>query len=132
MDTHHCLICLGSNFGYSERLKAARCALQRFFSDIRFGMEMETEAIGGKWLSPFCNQLAIFTSDLSAFDIRLILKRIEKENGRLPEDKEKGVVKLDIDLLMVDDEVLKPEDMERDFVKKGLEEDIFIHNKTYF
>ena len=129
MDIHHCLICLGSNFGYSERLKAARCALQRTFSDIRFGMEMETEAIGGKWLSPFCNQLAIFTSDLSACDIRLILKRIEKENGRLPEDKEKGVVKLDIDLLMVDDEVLKPEDMERDFVKKGLEEEIFIHIK---
>ena len=33
-----------------------------------------------------------------------------------------GIVKLDIDLLMIDDQVLKPKDMEREFVKQGMEE----------
>jgi 2-amino-4-hydroxy-6-hydroxymethyldihydropteridine diphosphokinase len=40
--------------------------------------------------------------------------------GRLPEEKSQGVVRIDIDLLMYDDSVLKPADLERDFVVEGL------------
>lgn len=122
MDTHQCLLCLGSNYQYKAKLASARHALAQVFPDIRFGIEMETEAIGGKWLSPFGNQPAKFTSALSAEDIRRVLKQIEKENGRLPEDKARGIVKLDIDLLMYGDKVLKPDDMKRDFVQRLLEE----------
>ncbi len=122
MNTHHCLICLGSNEGYTQRFAHAREALCIHFPDIRFSKEMETEAIGDLFLSPFCNQLAQFTTSLSAEDTRCILKQIEKDNGRTPEDKAMGIVKLDIDLLMYDAIVLKPEDMERDFVQQLLEE----------
>ena len=83
---------------------------------------MDTEAIGNGYLSPFSNQLALFETSLSAEDIRNILKQIEKENGRLPEDKQQGIVKLDIDLLKYDDSILKPKDMEKDFVQAGLKE----------
>ena len=83
---------------------------------------MDTEAIGNGYLSPFSNQLALLETSLSAEDIRNILKQIEKENGRLPEDKQQGIVKLDIDLLKYDDSILKPKDMEKDFVQSGLKE----------
>lgn len=122
MNTHHCLICLGSNEGYTLRLAHARKALYHLFPDIRFSEELETEAIGNLFLSPFSNQLAQFTTFLSAEDTRCILKQIEKDNGRTPEDKAMGIVKLDIDLLVYDAIVLKPEDMERDFVQQLLEE----------
>lgn len=122
MNMHHCLLCLGSNYEYPLRLQAAREALLTAFPGIRFGKELVTEAIGSRWLSPFGNQLAKCSTDLSREEVRRILKRIEKENGRLSEDKARGIVKLDIDLLMYDDEVLKPEDMMRDFVRKSLEE----------
>lgn len=121
MDVHHCLLCLGSNYHYGPRLAAARLALMQDFPGIRFSAEMETEAIGGTFLSPFCNQLARFTTLLSAEEVRLRLKRIERDNGRLPGDKTLGIVKLDIDLLMYDSTVLKPEDMRREFVKLLLE-----------
>ena len=62
MDVHHCLICSGSNYEYGKRLEAARQALKLHFPDIVFGKEMETEAIGGTWLSPFGNQLAKFST----------------------------------------------------------------------
>ena len=88
---------------------------------------MVTEAIGGKWLSPFGNQLAKLTTPLDAEEIRYLLKQMEKNHGRLPEDKEHGIVKLDIDLLMYDEEILKPEDMKRDFIKKAMEEFKHIH-----
>ena len=121
MNTHHCLICLGSNKEYTQRLFNARKALCAHFPDIRFGKEMKTEAIGSHFLSPFGNQLGKFTTTLLPEEIRPLLKQIEKDNGRMADDKEKGIVKLDIDLLMYDDQILKPDDMKRDFVLQGLE-----------
>lgn len=120
MNAHSCLLCLGSNKDRKLRMEAARKALSHHFSDIIFSDEMETEAIGNGFFSPFSNQLARFSTHLSAAEVRTILKSIEQENGRLAEDKVKGIVKLDIDLLMCDDAVLKPKDMEREFVKKVL------------
>ena len=41
-------------------------------------------------------------------------------SGRIPEDKAQGVVKLDIDLLVFDNKILKPEDMEREYIRRGM------------
>ncbi|MBR5541878.1 MAG: 2-amino-4-hydroxy-6-hydroxymethyldihydropteridine diphosphokinase [Bacteroides sp.] len=120
MTPHTCLLCLGSNLDAAIRLSAARSALLSLFPDIRFSPEMVTEAIGSGFLSPFHNQVAHFTTLLNAESIRAILKDIEQAQGRLPEDKANGIVKLDIDLLMYDDCVLKPKDMEREFVIEGI------------
>lgn len=120
MTLHSCLLCLGSNSERHTHIAQAHQALTRHFPDIRFGEEMETEAIGSGFLSPFSNQLVSLKTSLSADEVRAILKSIERENGRLPEDKAQGIVKLDIDLLLVDDCVLKPKDMEREFVKRGI------------
>ena len=122
MNLHTCLLCLGSNLDAANRLSAARSVLSSHFPDIRFSKELVTEAIGSGFLSPFHNQVACFTSSQEAESIRILLKGIEQAQGRLPEDKTNGVVKLDIDLLMIDDQVLKPKDMEREFVKQGIKE----------
>ena len=121
MNLHTCLLCMGSNIEPSSCLSAARSALLSHFPSIRFSKEMVTEAIGSGFLSPFHNQVASFTTSLSAEEVRTILKGIEQSQGRLPEDKVQGVVKLDIDLLMYDEQVLKPKDMEREFVKEGMQ-----------
>ena len=122
MNLHTCLLCLGSNLDGATRLSAARHALLSHFPDIRFSQEMVTEAIGTGFLSPFHNQVARFTTPFSAEEVRVILKQIERDNGRLPEDKANGIVKLDIDLLVYDDCVLKEKDLEREFVIRGMEE----------
>ena len=120
MNHHFCLLCLGSNSNRHFRMEAARKALMELFPNIRFSTEMTTEAIGDKFLSPFSNQVAKIETPLTREEIRSLLKKIEKENGRLPEDKEQGIVKLDIDLLTFDDLILKPNDLEKDFVIKGI------------
>ena len=119
---HSCLLCIGSNDDRIARMTSAREALKANFPHIRFGTEMETEAIGCGFLSPFSNQVAWFQTSHSAEEVRTILKQIERDHGRLPEDKAQGIVKLDIDLLMVDDCVLKPADMEKDYVIAGMKE----------
>ena len=121
MNLHTCLLCLGSNLDGATRLSAARHTLLSHFPHIRFSEEMVTEAIGSGFLSPFHNQVASLETSLPAEQVRTILKSIEQMQGRLPEDKAQGIVKLDIDLLTYDDIILKPKDMERKFIIEGME-----------
>ena len=120
MNQHTCFLCLGSNFYRIAHMAYAQRELKKHFPAIRFSEEMETEAIGSRFLSPFSNQVASFETTLSSEEVRAILKQIERDLGRLPEEKSQGVIRIDIDLLMYDDCVLKPADLERDFVKEGL------------
>ena len=120
MNQHTCILCLGSNFYRIAHMAYAQRELKKHFPTIRFSEEMETEAIGSRFLSPFSNQVASFETTLSSEKVRAILKQIERDLGRLPEEKPQGVIRIDIDLLMYDDCVLKPADLERDFVKEGL------------
>ena len=120
MNQHTCFLCLGSNFYRIAHMAYAQRELKKHFPTIRFSEEMETEAIGSRFLSPFSNQVASFETTLSSEEVRAILKQIERDLGRLPEEKPQGVIRIDIDLLMYDDCVLKPADLERDFVKEGL------------
>ena len=120
MNQHTCILCLGSNFYRIAHMAYAQRDLKKHFPTIRFSEEMETEAIGSRFLSPFSNQVASFETTLSSEEVRAILKQIERDLERLPEEKPQGVIRIDIDLLMYDDCVLKPADLERDFVKEGL------------
>ena len=120
MNQHSCVLCLGSNYNRHLHMEEARKALMELFPTIRFSEEMTTEAIGDKFLSPFSNQVAKLETSLTIEDIRNLLKKIEKDNERLPEDKGQGIVKLDIDLLKFDELILKPNDMEKDYVIKGM------------
>ncbi|MCD8194364.1 MAG: 2-amino-4-hydroxy-6-hydroxymethyldihydropteridine pyrophosphokinase, partial [Tannerellaceae bacterium] len=49
------------------------------------------------------------------------LKKIEAELGRLPQDKAQGCIKIDIDLLQWNEQVLKPIDLQREDVIQGLQ-----------
>ena len=53
--------------------------------------------------------------------VKGILKRIESDNGRTPDSRQTGIVTLDIDLLKFDNRTLKPEDMEKDYVRRALQ-----------
>ena len=103
---HKCIICIGSNYNRKENLLLARRRLVDLFPTIRFTSEQETRPL-------FFRSPALFSKELKA---------IEQSAGRRPEDKKEEKVSLDIDLLSFDDRVLKPEDLKREYVVKGLEE----------
>ena len=120
MNEHHCLLCMGSNTNRFTQLSDARKVLSEAFPDIHFGELMETQAIGSGFHSPFSNQLARFTTTLSSESVHILFKELERHSGRLPGDKAQGIVKLDIDLLTFDNKVLKPEDMKREYIRRGI------------
>lgn len=121
MNSESCLICLGSNYDREIHMNAARKALSETFPNIRFGEELETEAIGEGFFSPFSNQLATFQTSLTTDEIRQRLKEIEQDNGRTPQEKSQGIVKIDIDILIHGSRILKPEDLKRDYIQQELE-----------
>lgn len=123
MKIHSCLICIGSNTDKTENIKSARKELEELFPDIVFGKEMLTAPLYFKHNTEmFINQLGVFHSGMSIEEIKFHFRSIEVQAGRLPSDKDKEIVKLDIDLLMYDEEILKPKDMLREYIKTGLKE----------
>ena len=119
---HKCIICIGSNYNRKENLLLARKRLADLFPSIRFTTERETQPLFFRSPALFSNQVALFFSEAEEEKVKKELKAIEKCAGRRPEDKKEEKVCLDIDLLSFDDRVLKPEDLKREYIVKGLEE----------
>ena len=118
-DEHTCLLCLGSNFEGIYHLKKAETALNRLLPDIYWGEIIETKAEGETiGLDPYQNRLALLHTSLGIDDLKELFKQIEKENGRTKESKKNGVIPLDIDLLTYDNHILKPKDLEKEYMKQ--------------
>lgn len=118
------ILCLGSNYEPAASLAFARLRLQVLCPGIRFAAEVRTAPIGMNLrFEPFLNQVAMFTTDaIDADAFRLRLKQIERQTGRAADDKAREIVRLDIDLLAIDDHILKPADWQRAYVRQGVEE----------
>lgn len=116
------VISIGSNKCRRENMLLARRRLADYFADIRFSEEEETEPLFFHRQDKFMNQVACFHSDWDKEKLSACLKSIEREAGRRPEDKRNEIVRLDIDVLACDDVIYKPEDMKRDYIRRGLRE----------
>ena len=118
---HACLVCLGSNKDGHFHLMSAQQALLMHFNEVHMGQIVVTRAEGNIKQADYLNQAARFRTKLCVEDVERILKQIEKKNGRTFNDKMKGSVPLDIDLLVYDDILLRPNDLEKAYVKLALE-----------
>lgn len=117
-----CVVCIGSNHNREENLALARRELIKVFPNVRFSSEQKTLPLDMKSQALFSNQIATFFSDLEEEQIKAELKKIESAAGRCQKNKEKEIIALDMDLLLFHNRVLKPEDMKREYVVKGIEE----------
>lgn len=115
-------ISIGSNEQRKDNLELARRRLSELFPGIRFSAEEETEPLFFRRPNLFSNQVARFMSDWQASEVTARLKSIEKEAGRTSEEKKQEIVRLDIDLLVCDSVIYKPEDLKRDYIARGLKE----------
>ena len=115
-------VSIGSNEQRRENMELARRRLTGLFPGIRFSEEEETKPLFFHRPDMFSNQVARFISNDDAAEITSCLKAIEREAGRIPEEKKQEIVRLDLDLLSCDDTVYKPDDLKRDYICRGLKE----------
>ena len=118
---YECLLCLGSNTEGMVHLKNAEKTLNRFFPLIRWGKILKTPAEGDTVCeTTYLNRIAKFQTSLDMETVQHILKQVEVENGRTAESKRTGISPLDIDLLEFNGQVLKPEDMRKNYVRRAM------------
>ena len=117
-----CLICIGSNYNQKKNFLLAHQKLHALFPDIRFAKEEVTKPLWFRNQALFTDQVAVFSTIDEEWQVKAKLKDIEHEAGRHPEDKLEEKVCLDIDLLIYDGKILKPDDLKREYIQKGIEE----------
>lgn len=119
--THYILLALGSNVGAELHIEQAKARLSVVFLQLRFSRSLITPAIGIV-SPPFINCLAEGYCCVPLEEVIAALKDIEAQMGSVSEERKKGIVKIDIDLLQFDDMKRKADDWSRDYIQLLLNE----------
>ena len=119
--THYILLALGSNVGAELHIEQAKARLSVVFPQLRFSRSLITPAIGIV-SPPFMNCLAEGYCSVPLEEIIVALKDIEAQMGSVSEERKKGIVKIDIDLLQFDNTKRKADDWSRDYIQLLLNE----------
>lgn len=110
------LISIGSNENSETNMELCRTLLDEIFEPIIYSETSITEPFGDHYQNHFLNQLALVQTIRNKDDVESELKLLEKQLGRTSEDKSKGLIKIDIDLIKWNDIILKEEDWKRSYV----------------
>ncbi|WP_105188413.1 2-amino-4-hydroxy-6-hydroxymethyldihydropteridine diphosphokinase [Pseudoalteromonas sp. T1lg48] len=112
-------ISLGSNINKRENLLNGLSALRQHFGVLQHSNVYESEAVGFNG-SNFYNSVAAADTDLSLDQVCSLLKQIERDNGRTPDDKKFSPRTLDLDLLFYDEMICdSPAQLPRDEITKN-------------
>ncbi|MDU1892876.1 MAG: 2-amino-4-hydroxy-6-hydroxymethyldihydropteridine diphosphokinase [Dysgonomonas sp.] len=110
------LISIGTNENTEANLLLCHHLLENTFSDIKYSQTSITAPYGVQYKNNFLNQLALLYTKEDIDYTTSLLKSFEKKIGRTPSDKEKGIVKIDIDIVVWNDKVIKPNDISRSYI----------------
>lgn len=116
------ILSFGSNFG--DRKKNVADALKWFgtmASDCRFSSIYETPEVHGNGAA-YMNAVALGTTSLDLGSLNKLAKTFELNNGRDDFHRSRGEVPIDIDVVMWDNETLRPMDFSCDFFQIGYRE----------
>lgn len=119
--THYILLALGSNVAAELHIEQAKARLSAVFPQLRFSRSLITPAIG-IMSPPFMNCLAEGYCSAPLEEVIVALKDIEAQMGSVPEERKKGIVKIDIDLLQFENTKRKADDWSRDYIQLLLNE----------
>lgn len=117
---HKVLLSIGTNTNACFNLKRAIDNLLSYFPNIKFTSITESDPCGEEYYGMFLNVLAYFETTKGKEEIHSDFKSIEKIMGRQPTHKAEGIVIIDIDLIKWDNEVLKQDDFNRNYMHELL------------
>jgi len=112
-------ISIGSNVNKESNIVNSIKTLKAYFLDLTCSAVFESESVGFDGHN-FYNLVARANTDMSLEDVCVLLKKIERDNGRLPSDKKFSPRTLDLDLLFFDDVICdNPAQLPRDEITKN-------------
>lgn len=114
------IIALGSNTNPRQNMERASSAIELLLPDIRWSEAVYTAPEACSNPALFLNRVGIAHTSLPVADLIRHFKQIERALGRVPENKHQGIIPMDIDLLQWNSELLKPDDLQRSYIKAGI------------
>jgi len=119
---HDVIILLSSNFEPLYHMERARLYLKQVLYSVSFTRPIWTEPYHSPLPLLYQNQLVYARTFRFVEDFLIQLKRIEHELGRTAEEKRRGIVRIDIDLMQYDRTRYHLADWERPYMKLLMEE----------
>ena len=119
---HHVILSLAANRYQKSNLAKARQCLGELLTDLRYTDEQWTEPLSAKRRDLYLNQLAEGQTALTLEELNRRLKQIETDFGRTPEKRQRGIVPIDLDILLYDDQRLHERDWQRPYVADLLQQ----------
>lgn len=113
------VICLGSNLEpRAERIHSALNRTGSLGKIIKTSLIYETPEIHGKG-DPYLNMVVTMESEKDVDTLNAHFKKIEVESGRDSICRKKGIVPVDIDIVIFNRETLRPMDFRQSFFQIG-------------
>lgn len=110
---------LGSNSDDREaQMRKAISHLMSIFENVKVSAIYETPALNGKD-EPYYNAVMIVDTELDYDEVVRCSKEWELKSGRTKESKDKGVVPIDIDVVLWNDNVVRQKDFSCSFFVEG-------------
>lgn len=114
---HQVILSLAANCDAEKNLPEARLCLEQILTFTHYTDAIWTEPIGCKRKDLYLNQLAKAHTELTFEQLNEQLKTIEQQMGRTVEDRQQGIVRLDLDILEYDGVRHHLPDWDRHYVK---------------
>lgn len=117
------IISLGSNIRQEYHIEKAKSLLASVFEDMVFTNSIWTEPVGIVCSDAlFLNALGCASTDWSVDMVDKALKQVERQCGRKCGEKEQGIIRMDVDILLYDDVRYHEKDWQRNYVSQLLKE----------
>lgn len=121
--SHRVIISIASNRSQREKLAAARYELSFMLDEPQFTTELWTEPVGRHHKGTlYLNQLVRAGYEGTLADLTARLKELEVKLGRTELERRQGIVAIDLDLMLFDNERLHLVDWERSYILKLITE----------
>ncbi len=113
------VIALGSNVQQQYHIDLAKICLEATFDDMTFSKSIWTNPIGLS-SDKFLNVLGVGYTNVNQERTVQALKNIERKCGRKVAASRKGVIAIDVDLMLFDTERFHEQDWNRGYMKRLL------------
>ncbi|MCO6477801.1 MAG: 2-amino-4-hydroxy-6-hydroxymethyldihydropteridine diphosphokinase [Phaeodactylibacter sp.] len=116
------VVAIGSNIDPKANVKQALAWMAREFAVVKKSEFVYTEPLLYHDQPKFLNGSVLIETPLGQGEIVTILKRIEKELGRIRTANKNGPRTIDLDVVVVNGEIVDNDVYERDFLRRAVEE----------
>lgn len=119
------LFSLGSNLSYEAAaaiIYRIQSQLPVLFEEVHFSSVYRTPNETGDGRESYTNCIAFGKTALSLEKLEVEFKSMEVRFGRTPAMRSMGVVPIDIDIVRYDNKIVRPQNLEMNYMKIGMTE----------